>query len=196
MATAKRDKKKTNITGLRVFLLLVLLALVLVFGARFLPKRPLSEADLHQQKLHHLAQLPLPNKLVVPVDQVLVRQIADTWGGARSEGRRHEGVDIFAPRGTAVISTTVGIVQRIGVNRLGGKNVAILGPNSSWHYYAHLENYAADLRVGDWVQAGQVIGYVGNSGNASRTPPHLHYGIYLNQQAINPYPYLQDLPRP
>ncbi len=69
------------------------------------------------------------------------------------------------------------------------------GPNLSQNYYAHLDEYADDIQVGDWVEAGQVIGFVGNSGNAKTTPPHLHYGIYLKGQgAVNPYPYLKDKP--
>ncbi|MCG3861875.1 M23 family metallopeptidase, partial [Psychrobacter sp. Ps5] len=58
------------------------------------------------------------------------------------------------------------------------------------HYYAHLEDYA-DISPNDWVNAGDIIGYVGDSGNAKGTPPHVHYGIYINGSAVNPYPLLQ-----
>ena len=138
-----------------------------------------------------LKRNPLQAPLVVPVEGVTAAQIADTWGGARSEGRRHEGVDIFAKRGTAVLSATEGIVRKVGTNRLGGKIVSVTGPSLSQHYYAHLEDYASNIQVGDWVEAGDVLGYVGNSGNAKNTPPHLHYGIYLSHGAVNPYPYLK-----
>lgn len=112
---------------------------------------------------------------------------ADTWGGARSQGRRHEGVDIFAPRGTPIRSTTPGVVNRVGENRLGGRTVTVTGPGGYHHYYAHLERYPA-LKVGDWIGVGTVVGYVGDSGNAAGTPPHLHYGVYTpTWTAINPY---------
>ncbi|WP_104484504.1 M23 family metallopeptidase [Acinetobacter indicus] len=144
---------------------------------------PMLYLKLQQQEF----MAPLP----VPVEGVQARQISDTWGAARSEGRRHEGTDIFAKRGTPVRSTTAGIVSRVGTNNLGGKVVWVIGPGLSHHYYAHLEDYAAEIQEGDWIEAGEIIGYVGNSGNAQNTPPHLHYGIYLSGQgAVNPYPYL------
>ncbi|MFB9990607.1 M23 family metallopeptidase [Deinococcus oregonensis] len=118
------------------------------------------------------------------------QRFVDTWGGARSEGRRHEGVDIFAPRNTPIQATTRGIVLNVREDRLGGRTVMILGPGGQRHYYAHLERYP-DLKMGDWVEEGAVVGYVGDSGNAKGTPTHLHYGIYAGGGAINPYPLLQ-----
>jgi murein DD-endopeptidase MepM/ murein hydrolase activator NlpD len=137
-----------------------------------------------------LLREPLPATLPVPVEGVQPSDLVDTWGSARSAGRRHEGIDIFAPRNTQVLSATHGIVARRGWNRLGGRVLSVLGPGGYSHYYAHLE--AWDLPdVGDWVEAGQVLGYVGNTGNAAGTPPHLHYGIYKGMGgAINPYPLL------
>lgn len=138
-----------------------------------------------------LQQMELPVQLAMPVDKIKPRQIQDTWGTARSGGRKHEGIDIFAKRGTPVLSATQGIVVRVGIDDLGGKVVWIVGPNLSRHYYAHLNDYVDQIQEGDWVEVGEVIGYVGNTGNAKSTPPHLHYGIYLNGQgAVNPYPYL------
>lgn len=135
-----------------------------------------------------LLQQPLPqeNSLPSPLPD---RHLTDTWGGARSEGRTHEGIDIFAPRGTPIHASTQGIVGKVGNNRLGGRVVTIIGPGGAAHYYAHLEDYA-DISVRDWVNAGDVIGYVGDSGNAKGTPPHVHYGIYINGSAVNPYPLL------
>ena len=135
-----------------------------------------------------------PQSVAVPVAGVARRSLVDTWGGARSGGRRHEGIDIFAPRGTAVIAATEGIVARIGDNRLGGRSVWVYGPGRQRHYYAHLDRYEDTLSAGDRVAAGDVLGYVGNSGNAQGTPPHLHYGIYTMSGAINPYPLLKALP--
>jgi murein DD-endopeptidase MepM/ murein hydrolase activator NlpD len=118
-----------------------------------------------------------PPRLPSPVDGARARRVADTWWAARPNGRRHEGIDIFAPKGTAVVSTTRGIVTRVGENRLGGQVVGVLGPGFEWHYYAHLDRFGT-FREGDVVQVGDVLGYVGNTGNARGTPPHLHYGIY------------------
>lgn len=141
-----------------------------------------------------LKQSHLDLPLLVPVQGVQAKKIADTWGAARSSGRQHEGVDIFALKGTAVLSATQGIVRRVGQNTLGGKVIWITGPGLSQHDYAHLDHYAVHIQEGDWVEAGEVIAYVGNSGNAKNTPPHLHYGIYLSEGAVNPYPYLNASP--
>lgn len=139
-----------------------------------------------------LKKAELIRPVEIPVQGVKPRQIQDTWGGARSEGRKHEGTDIFAKRGTPVVSATQGIVRKIGTNNLGGKVIWITGPNLSQHYYAHLDDYAQHIQEGDWVEAGEIIAYVGNTGNAKNTPPHLHYGIYLSGEgATNPYPYLK-----
>jgi murein DD-endopeptidase MepM/ murein hydrolase activator NlpD len=81
--------------------------------------------------------------------------------------------------------------MKVGDNRLGGHVVKVLGPGLEWHYYAHLDRFA-DLRVGDAVSAGRVLGYVGNSGDAVSTPTHLHYGIYRRLGgAMDPYPRLR-----
>ena len=131
-----------------------------------------------------------PAALPVPVDGVASRAIANSWGTARSGGRQHEGVDIFARRGTPVVSTTRGLVWRIGTNNLGGNVVWVLGPGGQLHYYAHLDRVAA-IRVRQRVDVGDVIGFVGTSGNAAKAPPHLHYGIYRpSGKAVDPFPLL------
>ena len=140
------------------------------------------------QQLSLLQQaLPTEDSLPSPLPE---QSLTDTWGAARSQGRSHEGIDIFAARGTPIQSTTQGIVRKVGENNLGGRVVVIVGPGGAGHYYAHLEDYA-DIAPNDWVNAGDIIGYVGDSGNAKGTPPHVHYGIYINGSAVNPYPYLQ-----
>ncbi len=136
----------------------------------------------------NLLQQPLPtdNSLPSPLPG---QHLTDTWGGARSEGRRHEGIDIFAPRNTPIKATTQGVVSKVGDDRLGGKVVVIVGPGGAGHYYAHLEDYA-DISPNQWIEAGDTVGYVGDSGNAKGTPPHVHYGVYINGSAVNPYPLL------
>lgn len=137
-----------------------------------------------------LGAMAAPSALPVPVAGVAPRQLADTWGGARGGGRKHEGIDIFARRGTPVLAATEGIVMRVGSNRLGGQVVWVLGPGGQRHYYAHLDSYG-DVHTGMRIDAGKVLGYVGTTGNAAGTPPHLHYGIYTAGGAVNPYPFLR-----
>ncbi|HEY2295258.1 MAG TPA: M23 family metallopeptidase [Thermoanaerobaculia bacterium] len=138
---------------------------------------------------------PAPTSLPVPVQGIEPSQLADTWGAARSEGRTHEGIDIFAPRGTPVIASTHGVVVRKGLNRLGGQVVGVIGPAGWYHYYAHLDAWST-VGFGDWVEVGTVLGYVGDTGNAKGTPTHLHYGIYVRGPATNPYPLLNPHPYP
>lgn len=130
--------------------------------------------------------LPYP----MPVQGASPRRLTDQWGAPRSGGRRHQGIDIFAPCGTPVLSATEGIVFTVGENALGGQIVRVLGPGGNWHYYAHLSRYG-DVTRGDRVQPGTVLGYVGQTGNARGTPCHLHYGVYSwGGGAQNPYPML------
>jgi murein DD-endopeptidase MepM/ murein hydrolase activator NlpD len=139
--------------------------------------------------VYSLTREPAPEHLPNPVPAARARRLVNSWGGRRAGGRRHEGIDIFAPKDAPVVSTTRGLVTRVGTNRLGGRIVAVLGPGFEWHYYAHLDRYGA-FREGDIVNVGDVIGYVGNTGNARGTPSHLHYGIYRGGVAGNPYPRL------
>ncbi|MBA2175750.1 M23 family metallopeptidase [Halobacillus locisalis] len=125
-----------------------------------------------------------------------------TWGDARGFGGRriHEGTDIFANYGVPVKSTTYGVIEMKGWNRYGGWRVGIRDIYNIYHYYAHLQNFSEDLKVGDVVQPGDVIGGVGASGygppgTSGKFPPHLHYGMYQdngnNEWSFDPYPYLK-----
>jgi murein DD-endopeptidase MepM/ murein hydrolase activator NlpD len=147
----------------------------------------LYPAMRHPLLLAMLWHEPPATTLPVPVIGVTRRQLTDSWGSPRPGRRHHEGIDIFAPRGTPIVSTTRGIVMKVGDNRLGGHIVKVLGPALEWHYYAHLDRFA-DVHVGEAVSEGRVLGYVGNTGDASTTPTHLHYGIYRRfGGAMNPY---------
>jgi murein DD-endopeptidase MepM/ murein hydrolase activator NlpD len=148
---------------------------------------PLVQATLYQLRL---VGMPAPVHLMTPVQQVRKSALHNTWHAKRDGGRRrHEGIDIFASRGTPVHATTEGIVVRIGNNNMGGKVVWTLGPGGQRHYYAHLDRHAG-VHVGQRIQAGTLLGYVGNTGNARHTPAHLHYGIYTLAGTINPFPLL------
>lgn len=140
-------------------------------------------------RLARIRAEPSPTFLRVPVSGVRVQRLVDTWGGIRSGNRRHEGIDIFAPRGTAIIAATYGMVSMVGQNPLGGNVVWIAGPGGERHYYAHLDAFAP-ISEGAEVMIGDTLGYVGDTGNARGTPTHLHYGIYTDSGAINPYPKL------
>ena len=97
------------------------------------------------------------------------------WGDWRSGGRIHRGVDIFAPRGTPVIAATRGTVRSTRPNNLGGNVVWLRDELGRSQYYAHLDSH--NVTRGDSVEAGDTLGFVGNTGNARTTPPHLHFGI-------------------
>ena len=127
-----------------------------------------------------------------PVAGLGMRAIQSVWGDERDGGRRsHEGVDIFARRGTPVLASIPGRVSRVRVTPRGGKVVWLRdeAQNRSL-YYAHLDSqYVAD---GDWVEVGDTLGFVGNTGNARTTPPHLHFGVYYRGEgAVNPFPFLR-----
>jgi peptidoglycan LD-endopeptidase LytH len=139
--------------------------------------------------VYTLATQQPPVALPDPLGAPRKSRFVDSWGNARSGGRRHEGIDVFAAKDTPVLSTTSGLVTRVGTNNLGGRVVWVLGPGLERHYYAHLNRFGA-VRAGDRVEAGTTIGYAGNTGNARGGPVHLHYGIYRNGTAQNPYPRL------
>lgn len=126
----------------------------------------------------------------------------NTWGMARGWGgrRTHEGTDIFADHGLPVRSTCYGIIEIKGWNPYGGWRVGIRDLNNFYHYYAHLSGFEKSLQVGQIVQPGQVIGWVGSSGygkagTQGKFPPHLHYGVYSDRGFIewsfDPYPMLR-----
>jgi len=144
--------------------------------------------------LFQLQREPVPTALDMPVQGVAPRALRDTYGAPRGADRRHEGIDIFARRGTPVVASTRGVVLHTGTNELGGNVVWVLGPGGDRHYYAHLDSIAELARF-QRVSPGTVLGYVGTTGNAVGTPPHLHYGIYRRGSgAINPFPLLRAAP--
>ncbi|WP_460556477.1 peptidoglycan DD-metalloendopeptidase family protein [Hymenobacter daeguensis] len=114
------------------------------------------------------------------------------WGADRDGGaRRHEGIDIFAPRGTPAIAATAGTVTRTGETPLGGRVVWLADAEHGEHlYYAHLDKQL--VTPGQRVRPGDTLGLVGNTGNARTTVPHLHFGIYRSGRgAVDPFPYVQ-----
>ncbi|MGB9358259.1 MAG: peptidoglycan DD-metalloendopeptidase family protein [Acidimicrobiia bacterium] len=110
----------------------------------------------------------------------------DSWGFPRSGGRRHKGVDMFNSRNTPLVAVVDGRVK-FSSNSLGGLSTHLYAGGTTY-YYTHLEKHPTNISSGQNVKAGTVIGYLGNSGNARYTSPHLHFEIRPNNVAINPYP--------
>ncbi|MDX1645712.1 MAG: M23 family metallopeptidase [Longimicrobiales bacterium] len=139
--------------------------------------------------------LRLDPQLAFPVEGHGMQAIQSVFGASREAGRRsHHGVDIFARRGTPVLATSDGIVNRVDVTGLGGKVVWLRDPVRNANlYYAHLDSqYVSD---GDRVERGDTLGFVGNSGNARTTPPHLHFGVYRRGEGpVDPDPFLRPPP--
>ncbi len=117
--------------------------------------------------------------LMVPVEGVQREALVQTFDDARGGGRRHEALDILAPRHTPVLAVEDGVVARLFRSAQGGITIYQYDPSHEYvYYYAHLDRYAENLNEGDRVSRGQVIGYVGTSGNAPKGTPHLHFAIF------------------
>ena len=121
--------------------------------------------------------------------------IGSYWGDDRDGGqRRHEGIDIFAEKGTPVVAVADGYVLEVIEDGVGGKSVTIQSDDYAWRsYYAHLDEQK--VTRGQQVKKGQLIGTVGNTGNAKTTTPHLHFGMYEGSGAIDPLPYVKTSPK-
>lgn len=138
--------------------------------------------------------------LMVPVVGIAPSQLRDSYDQARSEGRVHDAIDIHAPRGTPVVAVADGRVLRFHEGARGGRSIYLLdGDGRTRYYYAHLDRYEDGLGEGDRVRQGQVIGYVGDTGNAQPGDYHLHFSISILSSAgrwwqgdnVNPYPLLR-----
>jgi murein DD-endopeptidase MepM/ murein hydrolase activator NlpD/SH3-like domain-containing protein len=129
--------------------------------------------------------------LAFPVHGKNSRHIASFWGNDRDGGKRkHEGIDIFALRGTPALASVAGYISRVNENRLGGKVVWLNDSRSNQTlYYAHLDTQL--VSPGQRVKVGDTLGLIGNTGNARTTDPHLHFGIYrFGRGAVDPLPYV------
>jgi murein DD-endopeptidase MepM/ murein hydrolase activator NlpD len=122
-------------------------------------------------------------------------EFISSYGFPRGGGtRQHQGNDIFAPRGTELYACERGVITGVGTNSLGGTKLWVVGESGTEYYYAHLAAFAPGIRNGGVVEAGDLVGFVGNSGNAVGTPPHLHYEIHPNGgPAVDPYPLLSTV---
>ncbi len=117
--------------------------------------------------------------LSVPVDGVTPDQLTRSFDDRRGGERSHQAIDILAPRHTPVRAVDDGTIARLFDSRAGGITIYQFDPTEQYcYYYAHLERYADGLIEGQRVQKGQVIGYVGTSGNAPADTPHLHFAVF------------------
>ena len=129
--------------------------------------------------------------LLMPVVGVQPFDLSNSWGDARDGGRRkHRGIDIFAPKGTGVVAVADGIISYIGDQPKGGHCLWLSTESGASFYYAHLDRWASGLYEGMEVRSGDLLGYVGNTGNAKYTPSHLHFAVNQNDEMVNPYPIL------
>lgn len=126
-------------------------------------------------------------QFVIPVAGVRHHDLRDSFGDPRSGGRSHEGIDIMAPRWSEAVAAVEGRIEAITTGARSGKALWIAGADGRSYFYAHLEAWAEGLRRGMRVRPGDLVGYVGNSGNAVDTPPHLHFEIRDRRGVVNPY---------
>ena len=138
--------------------------------------------------------------LTIPVEGIKPDQLVDSFSDARSGARVHEALDILAPRNTPVKAVEDGTIARLFFSKAGGITIYQFDPSEQFcYYYAHLERYADGLQEGQKVERGQVLGYVGTTGNAPKDTPHLHFAVFRLTAAkhwwegtpIDPYPILR-----
>lgn len=150
-----------------------------------------------------LSNIPAPTQsLIIPVDGVRADKLVDTYTQARATGRTHDAIDIVAPHNAQVIAAAAGTIVRLFESVRGGTTIYELSPDGhTVFYYAHLDRYAEGLTKGERVQQGQLLGYVGDTGDAGAGNYHLHFAIWLIQdpkkfwdgQNVNPYPILRQV---
>jgi murein DD-endopeptidase MepM/ murein hydrolase activator NlpD len=138
--------------------------------------------------------------LMIPVQGVPAAKLVDTYGQARGQGRRHDAIDIMAAQGTPVVAVSDGVVMKLFQSDRGGITLYQLAPDRrTIYYYAHLDHYAAGIAEGHPLRRGQLLGYVGNTGDAGPGNYHLHFEVsttsdpakYWGGAAQNPYPLLR-----
>lgn len=160
-------------------------AIVEVAGESVPPRSPVRHSD--------------PSAIAIPVLGITPAQLRDTWGEARSGSRTHQAIDILSARGTPVVAAVDGTILKLYQSGAGGTAIYLSDMDADIvYYYAHLDRYADGLAEGDLVDRGQILGYVGTTGNAPPNTPHLHFSIerlpptgeWWKGEPINPYPVL------
>lgn len=199
-------KWKSYVVVILVFLTLVIFDCMLLDFFREKESENFTEnlEDIWQDMVY----FPIPESSYDPSGYQV--SYVDSYGFARNFGgeRAHEGCDIMAcadKRGHyPVVSVSDGVIEKIGWLKLGGYRIGIRSPHNVYFYYAHLNDYIRDFAVGDEIRAGEVIGFMGDTGYGEKEgtrgmfPVHLHFGIYMDnskgeEESRNPYPFLQAL---
>ena len=151
------------------------------------------------------AAVPVADQLLIPVAGIHASALKDTFNDARGSQRRHEAIDILAPNGTQVFAVADGKIAKLFNSKPGGLTVYQFDTSEKYaYYYAHLDRYAAEVKEGMTLKRGDLVGYVGTSGNADPKTPHLHFAIFAlgpekqwwKGSPINPYPLLGGTARP
>jgi peptidoglycan LD-endopeptidase LytH len=146
------------------------------------------------------AQLLAQRELIVPVEGIAPQSLVDTYEQSRG-GRKHEAMDIMAARGTRVLAVDDGTLVKLFTSKPGGLTIYQFDPSGRLaYYYAHLDRYADGLREGAALHRGDLLGYVGTTGNAAPDGPHLHFAVFVlgpqkqwwKGEPINPYPALRQ----
>ena len=144
---------------------------------------------------------PGPGKLMIPVEGIKQAQLTDTYDQPRGTERHHEALDIMAPKGAKVFAVADGKLVKLFNSKPGGLTVYQFDPSEKYaYYYAHLDRYADNLKEGAQLKRGDLIGYVGVTGNSNPNAPHLHFAVFELTPAkqwwkgtpLNPYPLLAD----
>lgn len=157
---------------------------------------PLSTPAMTATALNELRS----RRLTLPVKGIKPADLRSNFDDRRGESRRHEALDVLAPRNTPVLAVEDGTVARLFLSDAGGITIYQFDPSATYvYYYAHLERYAEGLKEGAAIKRGQVVGYVGTTGNAPRDTPHLHFAIFKmtsekkwwQGSAIDPYSVLK-----
>jgi peptidoglycan LD-endopeptidase LytH len=173
-----------------------------------LPVRPAQEAKAELAALPDLASSTSgtsatpgsSGKLLLPVEGIKIDQVTDTFNQPRGKERKHEALDIMAPKGTRVLAAADGKVVKLFTSKPGGLTVYEFDPTGTYaYYYAHLDRYAEGLKEGMELKRGDLVGYVGSTGNANAEAPHLHFALvaltpekqWWKGTPVDPYPLLE-----
>lgn len=168
------------------------------------PSVPVKQAATAIAAPTPAAAADAPSGLLLPVQGIAPSQLRDTFTDARSEGRVHDAIDIMATAGTPVLAVADGHVEKLFDSKRGGLTIYQFEPSGRWcYYYAHLQRYADGLAEKQTLKRGDVIGYVGSTGNANPEAPHLHFEVHAlgpekqwwKGESLNPYPLLQTADR-
>jgi murein DD-endopeptidase MepM/ murein hydrolase activator NlpD len=143
------------------------------------PEPELKSSETAPMLSSHDVEELRQRSLTLPVQGIKREQLRDTFNERRGASRRHEAIDILAPRNTPVFAVEDGEIAKLFMSVAGGITIYQFDPEEEYvYYYAHLEKYAEGLKEGDDIKRGQIIGYVGTTGNAPRDTPHLHFAIF------------------